>query len=147
MRLTYLVLYVQCGCNTGLSIYTSLLPPDQASRLLCSLRGTLAQSALVDNVVVLQVAGTLSIDCATCEANATVSHFFQLHVARQQAVNKKCNTLCLSRSGPTFTSLDTFIHMAVSLHAQYVGHTGQVLHVGKLHMSCNAHASHTTTPI
>ena len=97
MRLTYLVLHVQCGCNTGLSIYPSLLPPDQASRMLCSRRGTLAQSASVDDVVVLQVVGILSYDkydmitidrppsdCATCKANATVSQWFNYSLLGNQ---------------------------------------------------------------
>ena len=84
---------------------------------------------------------TLTIDCATCKAHRNCMSPIEQYVARQPAGNKKqCNTLYLSRSGPSFTSLNTFIHMAVSLHIQYVAHTGHVLHVGNLHMSCNAHA-------
>ena len=125
----------------GLVIYPSLRPPDQASLLLCSHRGTLAQAASGDDVVMLQVVGTLTIDCATCKATATVSHQLNNTVlGNQREIKKKqCNTLYLSRSGLSFTSLNTFIYMAVSLHVQYLARTGHVLHVGNLHMSCNAH--------
>ena len=57
----------------------------------------------------------------------------------------------MSRSTPIFTSLDTFIHMVVSRHVQYVVHTGHVLRVGNLHTSCVRmrvvqHVGHTTFP-
>ena len=114
----------------------------------------LAASRPVQSVAVFSSRDTGSVSfsgrrCSVWYTNHKLCHLqgqryckslVQLYVARQPAVNKKqCNTLItlyLSRSGPTFTSLDTFIHMAVSLHVQYVGHTCQVLHVENLHMSC-----------
>ena len=113
MRLTYLVLHVHCGCNKGLSIYSSLLPPGQVSRLLCSHRGTLAQSASVDDVAsdwytkLRQVGHTnhrpFSLRLCDLQGQRYCKSLVQLYVARQPAVNKRqCNTLYLSRSAPTF---------------------------------------------
>ena len=116
MPLTYLVLHVQCGCDTGLSNYPrpSLLPPsllrqvEHTNHSLSSLRlGDYCKSPL------------------------------QQYVARQPAGNKNNVTYCICH----------FLHKSehvysygVSPHDHYVVHTYQVLHVGNLHMSCNAHA-------
>ena len=100
--------FVSSVCATrALSIYPSLLPPSQASRLLCSHRPSFLRLCDLQGH-------------RYCESPV------KKQVAWQQAVNKKqCSTLYLSRSGPSFTGLAKFVHMPVSLHVQYVGHTGK----------------------
>ena len=148
MRLTYLVLHVQCWCNTVL-VY---LPKPAVLAVGCCLFSSreagsvsISYSASVDDVLGLQVDGTTlrqvtasaegvgdvdrrpsSLRLCDVKGYCTCTSFnYRLLGNQQYVVNKKqCNALYLSRSVPSQTSLGTFFHMVVSLHVQYVGHTG-----------------------
>ena len=88
MRLTYLVLHVQCGCNTVLVYLPKFAAPPRADG--CCLFSS-RDAGSVDDVVGLQVVGTLRYgksprqlqeiltvdlfpsECATCKGIATIT--------------------------------------------------------------------------